>query len=102
MERVEGQNGAAYFDRFVINRVDPVDTQADADQDKHSPSTPRRSRVPAWRTDMNIGSRIYIGLVYHTVCGHSNPETCFGEGMYKSSVTVSELLLDKLTRRVLT
>lgn len=42
---------------------------------------------------MNIGSRIYIRLVYHTVRGNSYPETCFREGMYKSSMADSQLLL---------
>ena len=30
----------AYFDGPVINRIDTVDAQTDADQHKHSPSTP--------------------------------------------------------------
>ena len=51
---------------------------------------------------MNVGSGIYIGLVYDTVCGNSYPETCFGEGMYKRSVGDAQDLLDKLTRWVLT
>jgi hypothetical protein len=47
---------------------------------------------------MNIGSRIYIRLVYHAVCSNSNPEACFREGMYKSSEADAQLLLDKVER----
>lgn len=82
---IERQNGAAYFNGFVINRIDAVDTQTDANEHKYCASTPRRSRVPAWRTDVKIGSRIYIRLVNYAVCGNSHPEACFGEGVYKRS-----------------
>jgi hypothetical protein len=51
---------------------------------------------------MSIGSRIYIRLVYHTVCGDGYPKTCFREGIYKSSVRNSQVVLDKLTVRGLT
>ena len=47
---------------------------------------------------MDIGRRIYIRLVYHTVCGNSNPETCFGEGMYKSSEADAQRVLDEAER----
>lgn len=95
---VERQNDAAYLNGFVINRIDAVDTQTDANEDKYCASTPRRFRVPAWRTDMKIGSRIYIRLVNHAVCGNSYPETCFGEGMYKSSTADVQHRPDKLRR----
>lgn len=47
---------------------------------------------------MNIGSGIYIRLIYHTICGNSYAEACFREAMYKSSAANAQLLLDKLTR----
>lgn len=46
---------------------------------------------------MNIGSRIYIRLIYHAVCGDGHPKTGFRECMYKGSVTDGELVVE--TRR---
>ena len=51
---------------------------------------------------MNVGSGIYIGLVYHTVCGNGHPKTGFRERMYKRSVENAQALLNKLWRGVLT
>lgn len=47
---------------------------------------------------MSVGSRIYIRLVYHTVCSNSNPETCFRECVYKSSEAEAQRLVDKVER----
>lgn len=51
--------------------------------------------MSAWRANINVGSGIYIGLIYDTVCSNGYPETCFREGMYKSSVGDGEDLRDK-------
>ena len=69
----------AYFYGVVIDGIDAVETETNADEDEHGPSAPSGLRMPSGRAVGHVGRRIDVGLEDGRIGGDGDSEAGFGE-----------------------